>query len=102
MIIYINEDKWMVFRVSEDHPILVKPDGSQAIGVCDKSTFKIYIDENIKGAYLQKVLCHELVHAAMFSYNVILTELEEELMADLFATYGREILQIVDKVFQYY
>jgi hypothetical protein len=35
----------------------------------------------------------------MFSYNVILTELEEELMADLFATYGREILQTVDKVF---
>jgi len=37
---------------------------------------------------IKKVLCHELTHAAMFSYNVELTLDQEELFADLIATYG--------------
>jgi hypothetical protein len=37
---------------------------------------------------IKKVLCHEVTHAAMFSYNVEISLMEEELLADLFATYG--------------
>ena len=48
---------------------------------------------------LWKVLCHEITHAAMFSYNILLTIDQEELLADLVATYGYEIIEITNKVF---
>jgi len=37
---------------------------------------------------MKKVLCHELTHAAMFSYGIELSIEQEELLADLIATYG--------------
>ncbi len=49
---------------------------------------------------LKKVLCHEIVHAAMFSYNVELTLEQEELVADLIATYGEEIIEVTDQMFK--
>ena len=48
---------------------------------------------------LKKVLCHELTHAAMFSYNVELSLEQEELLADIIATYGEEIIQITNTLF---
>lgn len=53
----------------------------------------------IKSWLLKKVLCHEITHAAMFSYNVNLSLEQEELLADLIATYGEEILIITNKIF---
>lgn len=49
---------------------------------------------------LKKVLCHEIVYAAMFSYNVNLTLEQEELVADLIATYGEEIIEITNQMFK--
>jgi len=48
---------------------------------------------------LKKVLCHEITHAAMFSYNVNLSLEQEELVADLISTYGEEIVYITNKIF---
>ena len=45
----------------------------------------------------KKVLCHEIVHAAMFSYNIDLSLEQEELVADLIATYGEEINEITNQ-----
>lgn len=49
---------------------------------------------------MKKVLCHEITHAAMFSYGVTLTLEQEELLADLIATYGEEIIYITNKIFK--
>ena len=46
---------------------------------------------------MKKVLCHEITHAAMFSYNVNLSLEQEELVADLISTYGEEIVYMKDK-----
>jgi hypothetical protein len=48
---------------------------------------------------MKKVLSHEITHAAMFSYNITLSLLQEELLADLIATYGQEIIYITNKIF---
>ena len=48
---------------------------------------------------MKKVLCHEITHAAMFSYNVFLSIEQEELLADLIATYGQEIIDITNRIF---
>lgn len=48
----------------------------------------------------RKVLGHEVTHAAMFSYQVLLTEDQEELLADIISTYGNEIVVVTNKVFK--
>ena len=87
-MVKINGETWRIFLVSPNHPTLRRPNGSYTIGCCDDITKGIYINENINDAYLKKVLCHELVHACMYSYNVELSYEQEELLADLFSTYG--------------
>ena len=36
----------------------------------------------------------------MFSYEVFLTLEQEELLADIFSTYGNEIINVTNKVFK--
>lgn len=74
--------------------------GEFTIGVCDDNTKIIYISNLLKGEKLKQVLCHEIVHAAMFSYNVELEYEQEELLANLIAIYGKEIVQITDNIFK--
>lgn len=84
----INNIYWKLAFVSPDYPLLRRVSGDFSIGACDNLTRTIYINETLKGKLLKKVLCHEIVHAAMFSYNVDLTIEQEELIADLISTYG--------------
>lgn len=70
--------------------------GSVSIGACDDDTKTIYISYEIPRRKLKKVLCHEITHAAMFSYNVDLSIQQEEILADLIATYGQEIVGITN------
>ena len=84
----INNIYWKLAFVSPDYPLLRRVSGDFSIGACDNLTRTIYINETLKGKLLKKVLCHEIVHAAMFSYNVNLTIEQEELIADLISTYG--------------
>lgn len=95
----INNEYWRVLLVSPNHPKLYKETGELTIGVCDDNTKTIYINDMLNEQMLRKVLCHEITHAAMFSYNVLLDISQEELLADLIATYGNEIISITDIVF---
>jgi hypothetical protein len=53
--------------------MLMRDDGGFALGSCDDPAKGIYISEMVKGEKFKKVLCHELSHAAMYSYNINLT-----------------------------
>lgn len=91
-MININGEDWRVCLVSESHPALIRSDGSWSIGACDDYLKTIYIYEELDYLMMKKVLSHELTHAAMFSYNIELSYDQEELLADLIATYGQEII----------
>jgi len=95
----INGVSWKLSIVPEDFPLLRRPAGDYAIGACDNLMRTIYINENLRGDLLKKVLCHEITHAAMFSYNVDLTLDQEELVADLISTYGDEIILVTNRIF---
>ena len=95
----INGVYWKLAFVAPHFPLLQRVNGEFTIGACDNLTRTIYINEMLQGALLQKVLCHEITHAAMFSYNVSLTLEQEELVADLISTYGEEIVYITNKIF---
>ena len=95
----INGKQWVIHLVSPNHPALIREDGSVTIGACDDMTKIIYVNDMLNDYMMRKVICHEITHAAMFSYNVLLTLDQEELLADLFATYGNEIISITNRVF---
>ena len=90
---------WRVVDVSPTHPIFRRPNGTLSIGACDNTTKTIYLSAVLSGAFKKKVLCHEVTHAAMFSYNVLLNEEQEELIAELIATFGDEIIYITNALF---
>lgn len=96
---FINGEEWHMLAVSENHPKLKRSDGTFSVASCDDDTKTIYVNKALHGSFLKKVLCHEITHAAMFSYNVDLSYDQEELLADLIATYGDEIIQITNTVF---
>ena len=95
----INNVYWKLSVVPADFPLLMRFDGSYALGSCDSLIRTIYINENIHDNLLKKVLCHEIVHAAMFSYGIDLSLDQEELVANLISTYGDEIIYITNKIF---
>jgi hypothetical protein len=96
----INGETWYIELCHPMHPKLERSDGSLSIGACDDKDKTIYLNHNLQGNFLRKVLCHEITHAAMFSYDVDLTLEQEELLADLIATYGKEIIEITNTVFK--
>lgn len=98
-MIKINGEEWRVLLVSPSHPALRRSDGNYALGSCDDIEKTLYITNDIKELYLKKVLCHELTHAAMFSYDVDLSYEQEEIVADIIATYGAEIVHMANELF---
>ena len=96
----INGEYWEILLVSPYDPLLRMRDDFYAIGVCDDNLKVIAINEELDNFYLKKVLCHELTHAAMYSYNIDLTYTQEEMVADLMATYGQEIICKTNKIFE--
>ena len=95
----INGDEWKILFVPPNSIQLARSDGQRTFGVCDNDTKTIYINNSLNNTFLQKVLCHEITHAAMFSYGIELTLEQEELLADLLATYGQEVIYIANSLF---
>ena len=97
----INGETWHIVIVSPWHPALQKDNGDYALGMCYDGNKTIYISAAIEedSSLFWKVLCHEITHAAMFSYNVDLNIDQEELIAELISTYGFEIIEITNKIF---
>ena len=95
----INGIYWKLAFVPANFPLLQRPNGQFTIGACDNLTRTIYINQNLRNGLLKKVLCHQITHAAMFSYNVDLTIQQEEIIADLISTYGDQIVFITNKIF---
>ena len=95
----INGVRWRVRLVQPAHPLLLTPWKTHSLGVCDKVTQTICIDETLSPQQLKEVLCHEIVHAFMFSHNVDLSYDEEEMVAELMSEYGEDILDETNAIY---
>ena len=95
----INNVYWKVAFVDPNFPLLQRMDGSYTIGACDNLTRTIYINELLSGDLLKKVLCHQITHAAMFSYNVDLSVEQEELVNEQPNVELEQIIYITNKIF---
>lgn len=96
----MNNRTWFIEVAEADSDKLRRSDGSVTVGMCDGDRNTIYISELLHGEFLQKVLRHEITHAAMFSYGIELDIETEEIFCDLLATYAPEIIETADLVFK--
>lgn len=100
-MVKINGEDWDIVICKPYSPALATSAGYYALGVCDYNQKKIFIQTGLSREKMRKVLCHELTHAAMFSYNVDLDYWTEELVADLISTYGEQIAGETERMFDY-
>lgn len=96
----INNIWWQIVYVPPLSNSLLRSDLTRTVGVTDLSQRKIFISDALQGAFLRKVLIHEICHAAMFSWGVSVSLEVEELICDFIATHGDEIIGIVDDIFR--
>lgn len=94
----INNKTWEIVKISRQNPMLMRSDGSRTVGMTDRGTKTIYLADDLRGKFLDRVLCHELCHAFCLSYNVYMDIDTEEIVADFLATYGREVFEIADRL----
>lgn len=96
----INNIQW---RVSYVHPLsayLTRSDGTQTVGMCSSCDYTIYLSDMLEGAFLEKVLCHEMTHAFCMSYGLSIPIEREEWLCDFMSTYGKDIIYLLDNVLQ--
>ena len=96
----INGEQWWIVLVMPYDVALLMPNGDFALGACSDATKTIYISNELHGEIFEQVLCHELVHASMFAYNIMLEHHEEELIAEIVSIFGEEIIDITDIMFE--
>jgi hypothetical protein len=99
-MINIGGEWWRVLLVSPHHPLLKMGNGKYAVGVCDDPLKTIAVSDALDCYQLRNVLCHELTHAAMYSYNIELGYEQEEVIANLFAAHGQEIIDTANLFFK--
>ena len=95
----INGEQWFIVLVMPYDVALLMPNGKYALGACNDATKTIYISNELYGEMFEQVLCHELVHASMFAYDMKLDHNEEELIAEIISVFGEEIIDITDIMF---
>ena len=102
----INGETWRLKFTQPFDNVFLMPNGEYTVGVCDDNEKTIFLSTSLGCDRLRHVLCHEIVHAAMYSYDVPITDYVEEIVADLIATYGNEIMSLThmtyDKMLGWY
>lgn len=96
----VNGIEWYLRTVEPLSEDLTRSDGSYTCGVTDNMTKTVYISSLLAGAFLDKVICHELCHVFSFSYGLHIPIETEEIIADFLATYGRDVFDLADELLQ--
>ena len=97
----LNSIQWQIVWVDNKSSLLSRTDGSMSVGVTDMNTHCIYLAKSLHGAFLRKVIIHELCHCVCMSYNIYMPIEQEEMLCDFVATYGDQVFDIVDILTRY-
>lgn len=68
---YMNGLRWHIRTVRPDSPFLIDRTGTRTVATTDPTTCRIYLSRAIRGEFRNRVLVHELGHAAMFSFGLL-------------------------------
>lgn len=96
MTFIINNRMWHIEFVNASSEKLNRSDDSLTVGVTDGNDNCVYLSDLLSGAFLKKVLCHELCHCFMMSYNISIPIEQEEFLADWISIYGEDLIYLLD------
>lgn len=92
----INGVEWDVIFVNSGSNKLRRSDGSITVGVTDGNDMCIYLSDMLQGAFLERVLCHELTHAVCMSWGISIPLETEEWLCNFMSEHGKEIIYLLD------
>lgn len=92
----INGVEWDIIYVKPNSRNLFRSDGTVTVAVTDWNDKCIYLSDALYGAFLRRVVAHELCHCFCFSYNISMPLEEEERLADWISLYGTELVYLLD------
>lgn len=67
----VNGQMWRVVRVAPDDPRLVDREGKRTVGTADPLTRTVHLSSSLRPPMLDRVLLHEVAHAATMSYGLM-------------------------------
>lgn len=94
----INGIEWEIIWVNGNSSYLMRSDGSITVGMTDWHDKCVYLANGLRGAFLRKVLAHELCHCFCFSHDIYMPIDEEERLADWISLYGTELVYLLDDI----
>lgn len=94
----INEVKWDIKWVHSSSSKLQRSDFSFTVGMTDWNDRCIYLANGLRGAFLRKVMAHELCHCFCLSYDIYMPIEEEERLADWISLYGTKLIYLLDRL----
>lgn len=92
----INGIEWDMVFVNPNSDKLRRSDGSITHAVTDWNDRTVYVSTLPSGAFLRKVLCHELCHCFCFSYDIHMPIEQEECLADWISRFGEDLICLLD------
>lgn len=92
----INNVEWDMIFVIPNSDKLRRSDGSITHAVTDWNDRAVYVSTLPIGAFLRKIVCHELCHCFCFSYDIHMPIEQEEYLADWISRYGEDLIYLLD------
>lgn len=92
----INGIAWDIIFVNPNSDKLNRSDGSITFGVTDWNDKCVYLSNAMYGAFLERVLCHELTHCVCFSWDISIPIETEEWLCNFMADHGKEVIYLLD------
>ena len=94
----INGIEWKIKFVHGASNKLMRSDGSTSLAVTDWNRKSIFVSLAPKGAYLRRIIAHELCHAFCFSYDISMPIEQEEYLANWISLYGTDLIYLLDNI----
>lgn len=94
----INGIEWYLVFVRPESRLLRRSDGSMTLAVTDWNDRTVYVSDAPKGAFLRKIIAHELTHCFCFSFDIHMPIEQEEYMADWISVYGEDLVHVLDSL----
>ena len=92
----VNNQEWELVLVKPNNKELMRSDGSITIGMTDNNQRKVFINNRLNDYLFDKCLAHELCHVYAFSFDYFMDIETEEIVADFFSLFGRDMVNILD------
>lgn len=100
MTFTVNGNEWQLEFVKPSSKELIRSDGSVTIGMTDNVQKKVFINNRLNDYMTDKCLAHELCHVYAFEFDYFMPLDVEEIVADFFSLFGRNMVYMLDDLIQ--